>query len=230
MVGFAPRRQFELRVVRLLRQRLCRLQLPKLCTPGALGARRTVILAFSSVDSERASVMEHRAQRKPPYTSLPLWSDSQRLLVSVEQAVRGFSRHHKFTASGDLRRLAMVVCRLVARAAQTGEARSRLRLPGCTVRDDEALDRVCDNLASQGGAGALRSTKARSSPNTVRLSPCALSEATGLSLSIPFAPLRANGLGRSANSLGSRPRLQVAAEPPGLQGATLNRRPIKDEH
>lgn len=124
--------------------------------------------------------MEHRAQRKPPYASLPVWRDSQRLLISVEPAVRGLSRRYKYTVGGDLRRLAMQVCRLVARAVQTGEARSSLRVQVCEVRDGEASSRVGDDLALQGGAGAVRSTKVRSSPNTVRLSPFALSEAKGL--------------------------------------------------
>ena len=139
-----------------------------------------MILAFSSVDGEQSSVAEHRVPRRPPYTRLPLWRDSQQLLVSVEQAAREFSRHHKYTVGGDLRRLAMEVCRLVARAARTGEARSSPRLPGCEVGDGEASSRVGDDLASQGGAGAVRSTKVRSRPNTVRLSPFALSEAKGL--------------------------------------------------
>ena len=64
----------------------------------------------------------------PRYRQLPLWRDANRLLLEVEQAVRGFSRHHKYTLGAELRRLSLNVCRLAAPAAQAKGARQRLRL------------------------------------------------------------------------------------------------------
>lgn len=57
-----------------------------------------------------------------------MWRDAQRLLVDIEQVVRGFSRYHKYTLGSELRRQAMDINRLVARAAQQYEAEARLRL------------------------------------------------------------------------------------------------------
>ena len=47
---------------------------------------------------------------------LPIWRDAQRLLVVVEDALRRFPRYHKYTLGTDLRRQAMLMCRLVNRA------------------------------------------------------------------------------------------------------------------
>ena len=60
---------------------------------------------------------------RPRYQQLPLWRDANRLLLEVEQAVRGFLRYHKYTLGAELRRLSLNVCRLVARAAQADGAR-----------------------------------------------------------------------------------------------------------
>ena len=38
---------------------------------------------------------------------LPIWRDSSRLLIEIEQAVRQFSRYHKYTIGTDLWRQAM---------------------------------------------------------------------------------------------------------------------------
>jgi len=60
------------------------------------------------------------------YDHLPLWRDAQRLLVALEEAVRGFPRYHKYTLGTDLRRQAMTVCRLIIRAnTAQGAARGR---------------------------------------------------------------------------------------------------------
>jgi len=53
---------------------------------------------------------------------LPIWRDAQRLLFDVEEAVRSFSRYHKYTLDTDLRRQAMDLCRLLARAVAVREA------------------------------------------------------------------------------------------------------------
>jgi hypothetical protein len=66
------------------------------------------------------------AQRGPRYRQVPIWRDASRFLLDVEQAVRQFPRYHKYTLGSELRRQAMAICRLVARAAQTSEpARKR---------------------------------------------------------------------------------------------------------
>lgn len=61
----------------------------------------------------------------PRYKQLPLWRDATRFMVEIEQAVRGFSRYHKYTLGSELRQQAMTVCRLVARAGQAKDAHER---------------------------------------------------------------------------------------------------------
>lgn len=46
----------------------------------------------------------------------PIWRDANCLLVEVEQAVKHFPRYHKYTLGTDLRRQALLICQLVARA------------------------------------------------------------------------------------------------------------------
>ena len=52
---------------------------------------------------------------------LPIWRDANRLLLAIEQAVRGFPRYHKYTLGTELRHQAMEVCRLILRAADRRE-------------------------------------------------------------------------------------------------------------
>ena len=66
--------------------------------------------------------------RGPRYRQLPLWRDAQRLLVEIEQAVRGFTRYNKYSIGSELRQQAMSLCRLIARAAQQSDAQHRLAL------------------------------------------------------------------------------------------------------
>lgn len=66
--------------------------------------------------------------RGPRYRQLPLWCDAQRLLLEVEQAVRGFSRYHKYSLGSELRQQTMNICRLVARAAQEQSVQRRLNM------------------------------------------------------------------------------------------------------
>lgn len=47
---------------------------------------------------------------------IPIWRDSSRLLVLIEEAVKRFPRYHKYTLGSDLRRQAMNVHRLLVRA------------------------------------------------------------------------------------------------------------------
>ena len=44
---------------------------------------------------------------------LPIWRDANRLLLAIEQAVRQFTRYHKYTLGTELRRQAMPVCGLI---------------------------------------------------------------------------------------------------------------------
>lgn len=56
--------------------------------------------------------------------NLPIWRDCNRLLLEIEQAVRGFPRYHKYAVGADMRRQAMYICRLLVRALDVeGEKR-----------------------------------------------------------------------------------------------------------
>ncbi len=59
------------------------------------------------------------------YQHLPIWRDANRLLILIEQTVRGFPRYHKYTLGSDLRRQAMLVCRLIIRANNTRAGREQ---------------------------------------------------------------------------------------------------------
>lgn len=60
------------------------------------------------------------------HAQLPIWRDANLLLLAVEQAVRRFTRYHKYALGTDLRRQAMTVCRLIVRAAVApNDARER---------------------------------------------------------------------------------------------------------
>jgi len=54
--------------------------------------------------------------------NLPIWRDSARLGVLIEEAVRGFPRYYKYTLGSDLRRQAMTVRRLLVRALNAAGA------------------------------------------------------------------------------------------------------------
>jgi len=56
---------------------------------------------------------------------MPLWRDANRLLLLIEDAVRKFPRYHKYTLGSDLRKQAMNICRLIARAVHDREGRAQ---------------------------------------------------------------------------------------------------------
>lgn len=59
------------------------------------------------------------------YRRLPIWKAAFDLAVHLEKTVRRFSRYHKYTLGGDLRRGSQRLCVLVARAGTSrGEARA----------------------------------------------------------------------------------------------------------
>ncbi len=47
---------------------------------------------------------------------LPIWRSANRLLLEIEQGVRGFSRYHKYTIGHHLRETAMRICQALHRA------------------------------------------------------------------------------------------------------------------
>jgi len=55
---------------------------------------------------------------------MPLWRDANRLLLLIETSVKQFPRYHKYTLGGDLRRQAMVICRLIGRAVHDRPGRA----------------------------------------------------------------------------------------------------------
>ena len=56
---------------------------------------------------------------------LPIWKAALSLAVHLEQAVRRFSRYHKYTLGNDLRQSAQRMCVLVSRANDaSGAARA----------------------------------------------------------------------------------------------------------
>lgn len=57
---------------------------------------------------------------------LPIWRDTQLLILEIENAVRDFPRYHKYALGSDLRRQAMGLSRVLVRALNTqGAARQR---------------------------------------------------------------------------------------------------------
>jgi len=72
--------------------------------------------------------MAASATRWPRHRQTPLWRGSNRVPVEVEGAVWTLSRNHKDTLGSDLRRQAMNVCYLFARAAQSRAAPERAHL------------------------------------------------------------------------------------------------------
>ncbi|QEP43795.1 four helix bundle protein [Ectothiorhodospiraceae bacterium BW-2] len=50
--------------------------------------------------------------------NLPIWRDTQRLLVRIEEVVRHFPRYHKYALGSDMRRQAMRLMQLLMRALQ----------------------------------------------------------------------------------------------------------------
>lgn len=61
----------------------------------------------------------------PHIQQMPLWRDANRLLLSIEEAVRHFPRYHKYAIGHDLRHQAMGICRLIVRAYNDKESRHR---------------------------------------------------------------------------------------------------------
>ncbi|MCK5718922.1 MAG: four helix bundle protein [Thiomargarita sp.] len=52
---------------------------------------------------------------------LPIWRDTNRLLLEIEQSVRHFPRYHKYTLGSELRLQTMKVARLINRAIKDKE-------------------------------------------------------------------------------------------------------------
>ena len=86
---------------------------------------------------------------------MPLWRDSQQLLLLVEQAVRDFPRYHKYTVGSELRRQAMRICRLLARACHDKEQRLAY-----VIQLTEAIDDLKIQLQLAKALAAFRHFKA----------------------------------------------------------------------
>jgi hypothetical protein len=57
---------------------------------------------------------------------LPIWRDANRLLLELEQVVRGFARYHKYTVGTELRATALRLCRTIHRACSRRHSRLKL--------------------------------------------------------------------------------------------------------
>ncbi len=55
--------------------------------------------------------------------SIALWRDANALLLEVERSVRHFPRYHKYTLGAEMRKQAMLVCRLINRAFMQKESK-----------------------------------------------------------------------------------------------------------
>ncbi len=60
------------------------------------------------------------------YQQLPIWRQANLLLVAIEQAVRGFSRYHKYTLGSELRHKAMRICQTVHRAVSRNGSKAKM--------------------------------------------------------------------------------------------------------
>lgn len=58
--------------------------------------------------------------------AMPLWRDASRLQLLIEEAVRCFSRYHKYTLGSELRQQVMEVCCLIVRAYNDRDGRPAL--------------------------------------------------------------------------------------------------------
>ncbi len=79
-----------------------------------------------SSDSETDAGQYQPSHRHPQ--SLPIWRDSQRLLVHLELVVAGFPRYHKYALGSDLRRQALLIMRLLGRALNEPKSQRRVQV------------------------------------------------------------------------------------------------------
>lgn len=70
---------------------------------------------------------------------LPIWRDANRLLVLVEEVVRGFARYHKYTLGTELRTLALRLCRSIHRVVSRQSSRLKLIQQVVELVDDLKL-------------------------------------------------------------------------------------------
>lgn len=67
---------------------------------------------------------------------LPIWRDAGRLLLEIEQAVRGFPRYHKYTVGSELRTTALRLCQSIHRAHSRRQSRAKLVQQVAELVDD----------------------------------------------------------------------------------------------
>lgn len=59
--------------------------------------------------------------------NLPIWRDTQRLLVMMEEAVRRFPRYHKYALGSDMRQQAMLISRTLLHAVNSTHPDERIQ-------------------------------------------------------------------------------------------------------
>ncbi len=70
---------------------------------------------------------------------LPVWRDANLLLVEVEQAVRGFSRYHKYSVGTALRTTALRLCQAIHRAYSRQQSQCKMVQHVAELSDDLKL-------------------------------------------------------------------------------------------
>src|SRR5690554_4947760 len=78
------------------------------------------------------------------YRHLPIRKAAMDLAVHLEQAVRRFSRYHKYTLGSELRQTAQRLCRLVARANDARRAEAPLAVAGLAPGHRTPLTLSCN--------------------------------------------------------------------------------------
>ncbi len=82
-------------------------------------------------------VPHHQPTLNMQTSRLPIWRDSQQLLIEVEQAVLVFPRYHKYAIGADIRRQAIRICRILTRAIHAqGQQRIQLVTQLIAALDD----------------------------------------------------------------------------------------------
>ena len=80
------------------------------------------------------------------YEHLPIYKKAFDMTIYIENAVRGFSRYHKYTLGEDLRDLSRSVVRLVIRANSEKDRLSTLRHLRDTIEELKVVIRVCKEV------------------------------------------------------------------------------------
>lgn len=80
------------------------------------------------------------------YEHLPIYKKAFDMTIYIENAVRGFSRYHKYTLGTDLRDISRSVVRLVVRANSERERLATLVQLRDTIEEMKVTVRVCKEV------------------------------------------------------------------------------------